>query len=87
MTETEYQRYWKRANRYGYTPEEAYHIPKRVPRWMFRVEREEGISFASFLRREIKCGASLKTIAISIGVHHETLYHHVRKFRKAGMLS
>lgn len=86
MTEREYQRYWRRTRRYGYTPEEAYSIPSQIPRWMHKVEREEGVSFVEFLRREIACRVSYAQIARSIGVHKDTLFHHIRKLKREGML-
>ena len=86
MTETDYQRYWKRVARYGFTPEEAFACPRRKPLWMFRVEQEEGVAFAEFIRRELRCRVSLRQIALSIGVHKDTLYHHVRKLRRQGVL-
>jgi len=86
MTEKEYQRYWRRVNRYGFTPEEAYKAPVRVPLWMFRIEIEEGLPFVEFLKREFAFGLSLQSIALSIDVKYHTLYHWVKKFKKSGLL-
>jgi hypothetical protein len=87
MTEKEYQRYWRRVAYYGFTPEEAFNAPIRVPLWMYRVEQEEGCSFVDFLKREFAMGFSICAVARSIEVHQDTLYHWVRKFRNSGLLS
>ena len=86
MTEAEYQRFNKRINRYGFTHEEAYHCPKNTPLWMYRVEREEGMSFAEIVKLEIARGVSYSQIARSIGQNIATVYHWIRKFRQAGAI-
>lgn len=79
MTEKEYQRYWRRVKRYGFTEEEAYLCPPNTPLWMYRLEIEESLPFKSIVAREIKCGCSCSDIAASIGIKSATLYHWIRK--------
>lgn len=87
MTEKEYQRYWRRVAYYGFTPEEAFNAPVRVPLWIYRVEQEEGCAFVDFLQRQFDMGNSIADIARSIDVKHCRLFHWVRKFRNAGTLN
>jgi hypothetical protein len=86
MTEKEYQRYWRRVAYYGFTPEEAFSAPIRVPLWIYRVEQEEGCAFVDFLKREFALGYSIADVARSIDVTHARLFNRIRKYRKDGLL-
>ena len=86
MTSTDYQRYFARVNRYGFTPEEAFHCPPNTPLWMYRLEQEEGITFAEFVKRELPRVKSFANLARSIGENKDKVYYWIRKLRKMGEL-
>lgn len=86
MTVTEYQRYSARVRRYGFTPEEAFTIPKNKPLWMARIESDEGLSMVDIVKRERRVGVSDAMIAASYDIHKDTLGHWIRKWQKSGLL-
>jgi hypothetical protein len=85
MTQTEYNRYQKRLA-YGYTPEQAFSLPKRMPRWMAAIEDEEGMPIIDVIKRELKAGNNYSQIARSFDLPIWRMYHWIRKWAKEGML-
>lgn len=85
MTETEYQRYWKRLQ-YGYSHDQAYSVPKGMPRWMFDIEQQEQRSIIDVVSQAFRAGSTIADIARSFGVSHSRIFHWVRKWRKEGLL-
>lgn len=85
MTLTQYNRYHKRLA-YGYTPEQALHLPVRMPRWMAAIEAEEGMPIVDVIKRELKAGMNYSQIARSFDVRVDTMYHWIRKWIDKGLL-
>jgi DNA-binding transcriptional ArsR family regulator len=85
-TDKDFQRYYKRIHCYGFTPEEAYHCPRCKPLWMYRLEIQEGITFAEIVKRGIANGVSYSEIARSIGKNISTVYHWIQRLQKAGAI-
>lgn len=85
MTETEYQRYWRRLS-YGWPHDVAVLARKGMPRWMFEVEREEGRPIIEVVKSQKIAGASDAEIARSFEVKKDTLGHWIRKWKKAGLI-
>jgi hypothetical protein len=85
MTLTEYNRYQKRLA-YGYTPEQAFSLPKRMPRWMAAIEEEEGLPIIDVIKRELKAGNNYSQIARSFDLPIWKMYHWIRKWTKEGKL-
>jgi transposase-like protein len=81
----DYSTFYKRLA-YGYTVAEALLIPKRMPRWMYAVEQEEGLSIIDVVKRERAAGVNNVQIAHSFEVNPATLYSWIRKWRRAGVL-
>lgn len=77
--------YYKRLD-YGYSIEEAHFIPKRMPRWMFAIEQSEGLPILEVVKREVAAGVNDVQMAHSFDVNPATLYHWLRKWRRAGEL-
>jgi DNA invertase Pin-like site-specific DNA recombinase len=86
MTLTEYNRYQKRLA-YGYTPEQAFSLPKRMPRWMAAIEDEEGLPIVDVINRELKAGMNYSQIARSFDMNIATLYHWIQKWEKQGLIN
>jgi hypothetical protein len=81
-----YGTWHKRITRDGYTPEQAFHVPKRMPLWMWLIEQEERMPIIEVVRREQLAGVSDSMIAASFGVHKDTLGHWIRKWKREGKL-
>jgi hypothetical protein len=77
--------FYKRLD-YGFTVEQALLIPKHMPRWMFQIEQEEGLSILEVVKREKAMGVSDADLAFSFEVKKDTLGHWLRKWRRAGEL-